>query len=145
MIDESLLAILPATVDGVPVQPETTGVGDALADPAFVTNVQTAAFATVVDANDLASGVVAHLRPGVYSDAFFRDWRDTYNQGACSQAGGVVGNVEAQLGGRTVYVTSCVGGLRVYHAYLPSRDVVVSFISVGERSFGELVMQGLRP
>ena len=145
IIDASLLAILPATVDGVPVQAETAGVADALADPAFVANVQAAAFATVVDANDLASGVVARLRTGVYSDAFFRDWRDTYNQGACNQAGGVVGTVEAQLGGRTVYVTSCAGGLRIYHAYLASRDVVVSLISVGERSFGELLMEGLRP
>lgn len=145
MIDDSLLAVLPATVDGVPVQAETAGIADALADPAFVANVQAAAFATVVDASDLASGVVARLRAGVYSDAFFRDWRDTYNQGACNQAGGVVGTVEAQLGGRTVYVTSCVGGLRVYHAYLASRGIVISFISVGDRSFGELLMQGLRP
>jgi hypothetical protein len=87
--------------------------------------------------------VVAHLRPGVYSDAFFRDWRDSYDEGACGQAGGVAGNAEAELGGRTVHITSCAGGLLVYHAYLPERDVAVSVISVGEARFGEQLMAGV--
>lgn len=118
---------------------------DALSDPDFAANVQAAVFATVVAADDLASGVVARLRPGVYSDGFFRDWRDTYDKGACGQAGGVVGNAEAQLGGRTVFITSCAGGLLVYHAYVAERDVVVSLFSVGARRFGEQLMEGLRP
>ncbi len=143
--DASLLAILPAAVDDAPVRAEAQSFTDALADPSFVANVQAAVFAVAVSGSDLASGIVAHLRPGVYSDAFFRDWRDTYDTGACAQAGGVVGNAEAELGGRTVYVTSCAGGLRVYHAHLPGRDVVVSLFSVGDRRFGEQLMAGLRP
>ena len=75
----------------------------------------------------------------------FRDWRDTYNEGACGQAGGVAGNAQADLGGRTVYIATCAGGLRVYHAYLPERGVIVSLLSVGERRFGEQLMGGLRP
>ncbi len=145
MLDESLLAILPPTVDGATVGPEAQSFTDAIADPAFVANVQAAVFAIVVDGGDLASGVVAHLRAGVYSDAFFRDWRDTYNTGACAQAGGVVGNAEAELGGRTVYIASCAGGLHVYHAYLEGRNVVVSLFSLGDHRFGELLMSGLRP
>ena len=145
MLDESLLAILPATVDGATVGPEAQSFTDAITDPAFVANVQAAVFAIVVDGGDLASGVVADLRAGVYSDAFFRDWRDTYNTGACAQAGGVVGNAEAELGGRTVYIASCAGGLRVYHAYLEGRNVIVSLFSTGDRRFGELLMSGLRP
>ena len=143
--DDSLLAILPARVGGVPVQSEPEGFSDAAADPAFVANVEAAAFATAVTGGDLASGVVARLRPGVFSEGFFRDWRDTYNQGACAQAGGIVGNAEAQLGGRTTYITSCAGGLRVYHAYLPERHVVVSLVSVGDLRLGEQLMAGLRP
>ena len=143
--DPSLLGILPAAVDGVPVGEEPSSMADALSDPDFVANVQAAVFATVVAADDLASGVVARLRPGVYSDGFFRDWRDTYDKGACGQAGGVVGNAEAQLGGRTVFITSCAGGLLVYHAYVAERDVVVSLFSVGARRFGEQLMGGLRP
>jgi len=144
-LDPSLLSILPAAVDGASVTAEPDSFPDAAADPDFAANVGSAVFAIVVDGGDLASGVVAHLRPGVYSDVFYRDWRDTYNQGACAQAGGVVGNAEATLGGRTVHITSCAGGLLVYHAYLPERDVLVSLFSLGDRRFGEQLMRELHP
>ncbi len=143
--DPALLAILPAEVDDVPVLPEPASFADAVTFPDFVTNVEAAAFAIAVRDPDLASGVVARLRPGVFSDAFYRDWRDSYDEGACSQAGGVAGRAEAQLGGRTVYIATCVGGLVVYHAYLPERDVVVSVFSIGERRLGERIMAELRP
>ncbi len=144
-LDPTLLSILPPAIAGVPVTAEPSSFADATADPDFVASVEAAAFAIAVDGSDLVSGVVARLRPGVYSDAFFRDWRDSYNDGACSQAGGVVGTAEAELSGRTVYVTSCAGGLLVYHAYLPGRDVVVSLFSLGDRRFGEQLMNDLRP
>jgi hypothetical protein len=144
-LDPGLLSILPPSVDGVPVIAEPESFTEALADAGFVANVRSAAFAIAVDGNDLSSGVVARLRPGVYSDEFFRSWRDSYNTGACSQAGGVTGNVETELGGRTVHVASCAGGLLVYHAYLPGPDVVVSLFSLGDRDFGRLLMSDLRP
>lgn len=143
--DESLLAILPAEVDDVPVLPEPASFADAVTFPDFVANVEAAAFAIAVRDPDLASGVVARLRPGVFSDGFYRDWRDSYDEGACSQAGGVAGRAEAQLGGRTVFIATCVGGLVVYHTYLPERDVVVSVFSIGERRLGERIMAELRP
>jgi hypothetical protein len=120
----------------VPVQHETEAFAGAAADPAFAENVEAAAFAVVVDADDLASAVVARLRPGVFSDAFFRDWRDSYNEGACAQAGGVAGNAEAELGGRTTYITTCAGGLVAYHAYVEELGVIVSLVSVGDRRSG---------
>jgi hypothetical protein len=107
--------------------------------------VRAAAFPLVADGGNLASGVVARLRPGVYSEALFRAWRDTYNNGACDAAGGLVGNAEAQLGGRTVFIATCAEGLLVYHVYVPESDVLVSLFSVGERRFGEQLMDGLRP
>ena len=88
---------------------------------------------------------MAHLRPDVYSDAFFRDWRDSYDEGACGQAGGVAGRAQITLGGRPVYITTCTGGLRVYHAYVPEREVVVSLFSLGGGRFGEQLLDGLRP
>ena len=144
-LDESLLGVLPPDVGGVPIRLEPDALASALSDPDFARNVEAAAFAVAVDAGDLASGVVARLRPGVYTDALFRDWRDTYNAGACGQAGGVAGNAQADLGGRTVYIATCAGDLRVYHAYLPERGVIVSLLSVGQRRFGEQLMGGLRP
>jgi hypothetical protein len=145
VLDASLLAILPADVAGAAVEQEAQSFTDAASDPAFAASVEAAVFAVVVDAGDIASGVVARLRPGVYSDAFFRDWRDTYDAGACAQAGGVVGHAEAQLGGRTTYITSCAGGLRTYHAYLDGPGILVSLFSLGERRFGEQIMAALRP
>ena len=144
-LDESLLGVLPPDVGGVPIRLEPDALASALSDPDFARNVEAAAFAVAVDAGDLASGVVARLRPGVYTDALFRDWRDTYNAGACGQAGGVAGNAQADMGGRTVYIATCAGDLRVYHAYLPERGVIVSLLSVGQRRFGEQLMGGLRP
>lgn len=143
-LDPSLLAILPATVDGVAITAEPDAYAEAARDPSFVANVDRAAFAIAVSGSDLASGVVAHLRPGVWSDRFFQDWRDTYDQGACGQAGGVVGHAQSTVGTRSVYVTTCGGGLRVYHAYLPGPGVVVSLFSLGDRHFGDLIMTGLR-
>ena len=143
--DPSLLSILPADIGGVPVTSEPSSFSDALADPAFVANVEAAAFAVVVDGSDLASGVVARLRPGVYSDTFFRDWRDTYDEGACAAAEGVAGNAQATLGGRTVYISSCTGDVRIYHVYLDARGVLISLFSTGSRRFGEQVMSHLRP
>ena len=42
-------------------------------------------------------------------------------------------------------IASCNGGLRVYHAYLPERGVIVSLFSVGKQLFGEQLMGKLRP
>ena len=144
--DPSLLGILPATVDGVDVTLEHDAFLDAVSsDPGFTRNVKRAAFGVAVSGSDLVSGVVAELVPGVYSDAFFRDWRDTYDVGACSQAGGVAGNAETQIGDRTVYIGTCAGGLRTYHVWLPERGTIVSAFALGDKRLGEALMEGLRP
>ena len=145
LLDETLLRILPPDIDGAPVTAEPDSFAEAASDPDFARNVESAAFAVVVDGGDLASGVIANLRPGLFSDSLFRDWRDTYNVGACDQAGGLEGNAQADLGGRTVYIATCKGGLHVYHAYLPERGVIVSLFSLGDRRFGERLISDLRP
>ena len=145
VMDPDLLQILPATIGTAKVEIEPDAFAEAIGDASFVAAVDSAAFAVVVGGEDLASGVVAHLRPGAYSDAFFRDWRDSYDEGACGQAGGVARRAQVTLGGRPVYVTTCTEDLRVYHAYVPERDVIVSLFSLGEQRFGEQLLDGLRP
>lgn len=143
--DPSLLAVLPAEVAGQPVVLESQAFVEAMADPAFASSIEAAAFGIVVAGNDLASAVVARRVPGELPDAWFRDWRDSYNEGACGQSGGVAGNAEADIGGRTVHIATCAGGLRTYHAWLEDRGLLVSAFAVGEQRFGELLMAGLRP
>ena len=144
--DPALLGVLPAAVDGVPVAIESIAFQDALADPGFSSAVEAAAFAVVVDASDLASAVVAKPHPGTFSDAWYADWRATYDRGACSQAGGLAATTETELGdGRFLFVGTCSGGLHTYHTWLPGRGVVVSAFGLGERRLGEQLMAGIRP
>lgn len=143
--DPSLIAVLPASVAGQPVVLESQAFVDAIGDPAFAANVEAAAFGVVVAGNDLSSAMVARPVPGTWSEAWFRDWRESYDEGACGQAGGVAGNAEAVLGGRTVFIGTCAGGLRTYHAWLEGRGLLVSAFSVGEGRYGERLMAGLRP
>ncbi len=143
--DPTLLAVLPETVDGVEVKLEPQAFADAVTDPAFASSIVAGAFFVAVDGPDLASGLVARPAPGRFSEEFFRDWRDTYNDGTCAQAGGVTANAEAELGGQAVYIATCAGGMRTYHAYIEQRGLVVSLFSLGDRGLGEELMADLRP
>lgn len=143
--DPSLIAVLPADVGGVPVTLEAQAFSEAITDRAFAANIASAAFGVVGSGNDVASAVVASPVKGVYSDAWFRDWRETYDQGVCGQSGGVARTAQAELGGRTVYITTCAVGLRTYHTWIAARGLVVSVTSLGENGFGERLMAGLRP
>jgi hypothetical protein len=143
--DPSLLAVLPPDVGGIKVAHEPAAFADAAGDKAFASNVQSAAFAVAVDGENLASAVVARLNPETYTETFFREWRDSYNDGACGQSGGLVGNAETRIGDQAVFIGSCAGGLRTYHAWVESRGVIVSAFSLGDRKLGELLMEGLRP
>lgn len=145
MEDPSLLGVLPAEVAGQPVVLESQAFADAIADEAFAGNVEAAAFGIAVSGDDLASAVVARPVPGAFSEAWFRDWRDSYDRGACGQAGGVAGVAESTVGERTVYVATCGGGLRTYHTWLDGPGLVISVLAVGEGRYGERLMAGLRP
>lgn len=142
-LDPALLAILPASVGGVPVSQEAESFGEAIKDPSFVASIDRAVFAIAVSGGDLASGVVAHVRPGVYSDKMFADWRSSYDEGACAQSSGVVAHAEQTLASRTTYVTTCGGGLRIYHTYLASQGVIVSLFSTGTQDFGAQLIDGI--
>jgi hypothetical protein len=143
--DPTLIAVLPADLDGNQVMLESQAFLEAMADSGFAMNIEAAAFGVVVAGNDLASAVVAKPVDGVFSDAWFRDWRDSYNEGACAQSGGVARNAETDIDGRTVYIGTCSGGLRTYHTWLEDRGLLVSAFSIGEGRFGERLMAGLRP
>ena len=145
--DESLLEILPAELDGLPVTSAPEAAADIGSDPDLVRAGERLALGLVVDpAGELAVAAVIALRPGVFSEAFWRDWRDSYDAGACAQAGGGRGNAEATMGGRLVHIGTCEGGARTYHVRLEGRNVLVSITAIGDvRRLGEQLVRGLRP
>jgi hypothetical protein len=148
-VDAALLAFVPGAVDGVPLtfDPETSAT--IAADPSVAPDAASLAVALAIvpgasAADDLAVISVVRLRDPAKDETWFRDWRDTYDQAACSPAGGLVGNAEAEIGGGTVYIGSCAGGVRTYHTRLAAAGVVISITALGSRRLGEKVMAGLQ-
>lgn len=148
VVDPGLLEILPADVGGIPVQAEPDLAEQLAADPSVAADVEALALAMAVDrggeGEDFAIINVVRPRSGRLDEAFFRSWRDTYDEGACGPAGGVAGNAEAEIGGRRVYIGTCGGGARTYHVVHES-GVIVSITAAGERRLGEAVVEALAP
>lgn len=147
VIDTTLLAVLPGAVDGVPVTESTDGEADAIANPQLPSIASALAAGLAVDSatSNFVYAVVVRLLPGALDDIRFRDWRDSYDDGACSGAGGVVGHAQAEIGGRTVFIGTCEAGVRTYHAWIPDKDLLVSASAAGDRRLGERLIAELRP
>ena len=145
-IDPTLLAVLPPNIDGVAIAEDPDTEQQDAADPSNGTDLAALAVAVAVDdaSGDLAVASVVHVRPGVFSDAYFSDWRSTFDTGACSQAGGVSAHGTAVIAGRDAFTATCAGGLVTYHVHLTDRDLIVSVSSLGQRQFGRLILEGLR-
>jgi hypothetical protein len=146
VIDPARLAVLPASIDGVPVTESPDDAALALTDPALPRIASALDVAVAVDlANgNLVTAWVVQLKPDALSDEAYRQWRDSYDEGACAAADGVIGHAEADIGGRKSYVTSCATGLRTYHVLLEDQDILVSASAIGEGRFGEKLLGGLR-
>ena len=146
IVDPTLFALLPEKVAGVPIVETPEAEGASVIEPAIARAVVRLAtgYAVSASGSDWAVVSVAALRPGVWSDGFFRDWRDTYDTGVCAQTGGIGGRAAVTIAGRDVEITSC-GALHTYHVHLTGRDVLLSVTSVGDTRFGEQVVAGLRP
>jgi hypothetical protein len=144
-IDTGLLRLLPETVDGHPVEESAEAAIAAVSDPALGVSADSIAVGAVFDpaSESFAVASVVRLKPGVYDEEFFRDWRDSFDEGVCAQAGGVEGNAEAEIDGRTVYIGTCAGGVHTYHVYLEDSDTVISVNALGEARLGERMMETL--
>ncbi|HEX5823488.1 MAG TPA: hypothetical protein VFY18_03420 [Candidatus Limnocylindrales bacterium] len=151
MADPDLFEILPDMSDAFDLtyDPETTAA--VAGDPSLDSRI--AAVATGLyrirgsapDAADFAIVNVARLREPIVDEAWFRDWRDTYDVAACRQAGGVAGHAQAQIHERTLFIGSCTGGLFTYHVLIDGGAIVVSITSVGPARMGLTVMQRMTP
>ena len=148
-VDGSLLDVLPSDIAGVPVQPDLETAADIAREGSIAPFVSALALATVFGPpatdgqTDYVVVTVAKLRPGTFSDTFFRGWRDTFDAAVCQQAGGVTGNAESDIGGRHTYIGTCSGGVHTYHVHLGTRDLIVSMQGAGPGGWPEQVVQGI--
>lgn len=145
-VDPDLLAVLPASVEGLAVVASPEGEAS-LQDPDVHRIASRGAAAIAVDPStgDFVYAVILALRPSRFDATAYRDWRDSFDEGACSQAGGVVGNAEAEIGGHLTYIGTCAGGLHTYHTWLTEPGLLVSASAVGSTRLGEGLIAGLRP
>jgi hypothetical protein len=146
-LDTGLLAVLPATVFGLAVEESPEGDQSALEEPVLDRIATAAIGAVVVDTSttDLAYALVVRLKPGALADAGFRDWRDSYDEGACGNGSLIVGHSQTSIAGRTVYIATCSGGLRTYHVWIQDKHLLISVSSLGARHFGEVLIANLKP
>ena len=148
-VDPSLLAVLPDTVGGIPLQADAASAAEIAGEPAIAPFVRSLALAAAFgpaasgSIGDYVVVTVARVKPGLFGDLFFQTWRDTFDAAVCQQAGGVQGNAEATIGGRQTFIGTCAGGIHTYHVHLPDQDLIVSMQGGGPGRFGEHVVEGL--
>lgn len=147
-VDPGLLEVLPAQVDGAPLEPDPTTASTIASDPLLADSALSLAVALVVapgpsGTEDLAVVSIIRLLPDVFDEAFYQEWRDTYDEAACEVADGVESSTETEIGGRTTYIGRCIGGAQTYHTYLEDQGFIVSVSATGSRGFGELIVAGL--
>ncbi|HEY6057320.1 MAG TPA: hypothetical protein VIV06_04770 [Candidatus Limnocylindrales bacterium] len=147
VIDPALLDVLPADVEGNTLVESPEAETENVSDPGLSRDVGRVAVAFVAnaDATNWAVVSVSALRPGTWSDAFYRDWRTTYDEAACARSGGVARHAEATIAAHPVAIGTCANGVTTYHVHLEQGDLVVSMSALGERRYGEQLVAGLRP
>jgi hypothetical protein len=145
-LDPTVLAFLPEKVNEIPVTESLDEATQALSDESLSKIAASVDAGVAVDtaSGDLVYAWVVRLRPERFTDDIYRQWRDSYDEGACSSAGGVTGHAEATMDDRTVYITSCVQGVHTYHTWLQDQGILISASAIGDGKFGELLMDNLR-
>jgi hypothetical protein len=144
--DPALIAALPPVVAGLAAQPDPARDAELVGAAELAKVASGLATALYIDPTlgDFAYATVVRLRDGGLDEATFADWRASFDEGACSQAGGVDGHAEAVIGGRRTFIGTCAGGVRTYHT-LVEGGLLVSVSSLGDAMLGEQVIAGLRP
>jgi hypothetical protein len=144
-VDPGLLDILPPTIDGLAVTPAQDAAEIVVEDQSLADWIGSVAYAVVLepDTGETAIVAVVGVRDGEFGELAFRGYRDTFDPAACERAGGMAGNAQAEVGGRTTYIATCTEGVVIYHLHLTDPDRVVSVTSVGDGSLGRRVVEAI--
>jgi hypothetical protein len=144
-IDDSLADLLPASVDGVPVERSAETESAALTSPTLGADADGFAAVQVATADlaDLAVASIVRLKGSTDADAFYAHWRPAFDEAVCAPAGGISTTEVRSIAGRTVDTTLCVEGARVYHVRLEDGRILLSVLDVGTKGFGQGLLEGL--
>lgn len=144
-VDPALLDILPPDADGRERRDDPETAAEIAADPGLQGTVEAVALALYADTESYVVTTVSRLRPGVFDETFYRDWRDTFDAAVCEQAGGVdLGHGEVEIDGRLVFRSSCVGGIVIQHLHLDEPVTLLSLQGAGPVDLGVVVLDDLR-
>jgi hypothetical protein len=144
--DPSLLDRIPAAKAGLSLTYDPDTSASVAADPSLANDAAAIATGLAIPTGQAASPTdfvivnVVRLRAPKTDDEWFRQWRDSYDQAACEQAGGVSGHAEADLGSHHVHIGTCAGGALTYHTLLDGGSTVLSLTAVGPGRAGEKLM-----
>jgi hypothetical protein len=144
IVDPSLLDGLPPLVERIALTPDVETAAEIAATIEAEAGVEAIAVAIYPSVENYAVVTVARLRPEAYDEDWFRDWRETFDEGVCQQAGGVdPGHSEIELAGRHVFRSTCVAGVVIHHVWLPESRSIVSIQGAGPLELGRRVLEEL--
>jgi hypothetical protein len=140
--DPSLFAVIGGSSEGLSFvyDPDTTG--QVAMDADLARNAVGIAIGLYTltgqqPVEDFAIVSVVRLRDLSVGDDWYRSYRDSYDEAACAQAGGVERHSEATIGTNHVFIGGCGGGAFTYHVRLETRGIVVSITAAGPARLGE--------
>ena len=147
VVDATLLSVLPASIAGLPVTEFPDAEHQAITDPNLGRNVSRVATAFVGDpaGANWAYAAVVDVRLEARTDAFYRDWQESFDASACERAGGVTGHTTVIIAGHDVERTACGAGVRTYHVKINGTGLLVSISDLGAAHFAQQVIAGLQP
>lgn len=144
VVEPSLLDRLPAQVQGVVLTADAETASEIASTIDAEAGVDAIAAAIYPSLDDYAVVTVARLRPAVFDEEWFRDWRETFDAGVCQQAGGVdPGHSEIEVAGHQVFRSTCVGGVVMHHLWLPETQSIVSIQGAGALDLGRRIIESL--
>jgi len=144
-IDPSLLAKLPSHAGALPIT-EDAGSESTVLDDASVANTldrYVAASAGDLGGADWLQIAIGHFKTDSQNGDVYSAWVDQYAKGACSQASGVSGTDQQDIGNFTVVdVSTCAGGITVY-TFQRGDWVVVSMYEFGPKHIGRALIAAI--
>jgi ABC-type glycerol-3-phosphate transport system substrate-binding protein len=143
-IDPSLLGKLPAHAGAAPILEDAGSEAIVLddADAAKTIDRYVAASAGGLGDPDWLNIAVVHFKTESQNEDVYSNWVEQYAAGACSQASGVSGTDQQDIGDFSVDISTCAGGITVY-TFQRGDWVVVSMYELGPKHIGRALIAAI--